>query len=105
ALARPLEPPAAEVLAVDGGSTDASIAIAEAAGLLDSCGAPYRSTYQGLAVFDSAKYRDPLNLDQHFLTCETSDGNQRTRRKIIAEDLLSQLSKAVTIAGVGDEHG
>jgi hypothetical protein len=52
----------------------------------------------------SAKYRDPLNLDQHFRTCETSDGNQRTRRKIIAEDLLSQLSKAVTIAGVGDEH-
>jgi hypothetical protein len=52
----------------------------------------------------SAKYRDPLNLDQHFRTCETGDGNQRTRRKIIAEDLLSQLSKAVTIAGVGDEH-
>ena len=52
----------------------------------------------------SAKNRDPLNLHQHFRTCETSDGNQRTRRKIIAEDLLSQLSKAVTIAGVGDEH-
>src|ERR1700736_6187459 len=52
----------------------------------------------------SAKYRDPLNLDQHFRTCETSDGNQHTRWKIIAEDLLSQLSKAVTIAGVGDEH-
>ena len=52
----------------------------------------------------SAKYRDPLNLDQHFRTRETSNGNQRTRRKIIAEDLLSQLSKAVTIAGVGDEH-
>ena len=29
-----LEPPPAEVLAVDGGSTDASVAIAEAAGLL-----------------------------------------------------------------------
>src|SRR5260370_22212156 len=29
-----LEPPPAEVLAVDGGSTDASLAIAEAAGLL-----------------------------------------------------------------------
>ena len=29
-----LEPPAAEVLAVDGGSADASVAIAEAAGLL-----------------------------------------------------------------------
>jgi hypothetical protein len=25
----------------------------------------------------SAKYRDPLNLDQHFRACETSDGNQR----------------------------
>jgi hypothetical protein len=37
----------------------------------------------------SAKYRDPLNLDQYFRTRETSDGNQRTRRKIIAEDLLS----------------
>ena len=37
----------------------------------------------------SAKYRDPLNLDQHLRTCETSDGNQRTCRKIIAEDLLS----------------
>jgi hypothetical protein len=23
----------------------------------------------------SAKYRDPLNLDQQFRTCETSDGN------------------------------
>jgi glycosyltransferase involved in cell wall biosynthesis len=29
-----LEPPLAEVLAVDGGSTDTSVAIAEAAGLL-----------------------------------------------------------------------
>ena len=53
----------------------------------------------------SAKYSDPLNLDQQLRTCETSDGDQRTRRKIIAEDLFSQLSKAVTIAGVGDEHG
>ena len=52
----------------------------------------------------SAKYRDPLNLDQHFRTCETSDGNQCTGRKIITEDLLSQLSKAVSIADVGDEH-
>jgi hypothetical protein len=37
-----LEPPPAEVLAVDGGSADASVAIAEAAGLLvvrhDTCG-------------------------------------------------------------------
>ena len=37
----------------------------------------------------SAKYRDPLNLDQHFRTCETGNGNQRTGRKIIAKDLLS----------------
>src|SRR5438270_12760418 len=42
-----------------------------------------------LTVLTSAKYRDPLNLDQHLRTCETSDGNQRTCRKIITEDLLS----------------
>jgi hypothetical protein len=55
-------------------------------------------------VFDFSQVPRSLNLDQHFRTRETSNGNQRTRRKIIAEDLLSQLSKAVTIAGVGDEH-
>ncbi len=52
-------------------------------------------TVSGLRVWNtlqsltSTEYRDPLNLDQHFRTCETSDGNQRARRKIIAEDLLS----------------
>ncbi len=48
----------------------------------------YGST-RDLTVLTSAKYRDPLNLDQHLRTCETSDGNQRTCWKIITEDLLS----------------
>jgi DNA-binding winged helix-turn-helix (wHTH) protein len=54
--------------------------------LLPVMGSRVWNTLQSLT---STEYRDPLNLDQHFRTCETSDGNQRARRKIIAEDLLS----------------
>src|SRR6266446_7845930 len=92
------------------GGTDGSNPVpssSESATKLASCIAALPRTGELIRVsrlLTSAKYRDPLNLDQYFRTCETSDGNQRTRRKIIAEDLLSQLSKAVTMAGVGDEH-
>src|SRR6266446_2854426 len=92
------------------GGTDGSnpsSSSSESATKLASCIAALPRTGELIRVsrlLTSAKYRDPLNLDQYFRTCETSDGNQRTRRKIIAKDLLSQLSKAVTIAGVGDEH-
>src|SRR6266481_24380 len=78
--------------------------VGNAISFLHLCGARTGELIRVSRSLTSAKYRDPLHLDQHFRTCETSDGNQRTRRKIIAEDLLSQLSKAVTIAGVGDEH-
>ena len=59
---------------------------------LHRCGARTSELIRVSRSLTSAEYRDPLNLDQHFRTCETSDGNQRTRRKIIAEDLLSQLA-------------
>src|SRR5437660_10039660 len=79
----------------------------ESATKLASCIAAVPRTGELIRVsrsLTSAKYRDPLNLDQHFRTCETSAGNERTRRKIIAEDLLSPRSKAGSMAGVVDEH-
>src|SRR5438132_7143868 len=87
------------------GGTDGSNPVpssSEPATKLASCIAAVPRTGELIRVspLTSAQYRDPLNLDQQFRTCETSDGNQRTRRKIIAEDLLSQLRKPVTIAGV-----
>ena len=54
---------------------------------------------------DASPYHgDPLNLDEHLRAGETGDGDQRTRRKIVAESLLPQLGEPVAVASVGDEH-
>jgi hypothetical protein len=52
----------------------------------------------------SADYGDPLNLYQQFGARQAGDGEQCARRKIVAEDLLAQLSKAIAISRVGDKY-
>src|SRR6266478_2469477 len=68
---------------------------AESATKLASCIAAVPRTGELIRVsqsLTSAEYRDPLNLDQHFRTCETSK-SAKPRCVLTCESLLSLQSK------------
>jgi len=43
----------------------------------------------------SADHGDTLNFHKQFRTRQSGDSNQRTRREVVAEDLLPQLGEAI----------
>src|SRR5262245_43988583 len=52
----------------------------------------------------AANHGHALNLDQESGSCEAGDGDERTARKALLEDLLTNFSQAITEPYVADEH-
>ena len=48
---------------------------------------------------------NPLNFHKQLGAREPGNGDQCTRRKVIAQDFLAQLGEAIAIARIGDEDG